>query len=769
MRRKRLFGAESGVLRFFMAQRCLPYEDQVMSAFFAASRIFLCVVFLAVGLTTIADVTAMAQGTDTPRPLERVEINPPNQRAAARESSDAGSGSGSDQAPASDWSSSGERGNSSGTATGTVGPASSLSVITGKSQVSVGATSLPAQVQVVTPRDIQGLNNWGDSSNLFMKVAGVKALTWGQGLIGNGFAMRGFSTNGYVGVFVDGVPQNLPSAAGGTGKYDISWLAPEAIERIEIIKGPFSALYGDYALAGVVNIITKKSEPSPSLTSYGGSFGAFRAFGVLSREAWVPTPYLAEEYYTVDGYRDNSHIHWMSSFNKGSIQVFGGILSLRFNDFQADWGAPGYWPIDWVKSGLVERRTAFNTTDGGFQKRYEWVLNYAPACGERGLYATLYVDKWNHSRFYSFSGSTFANRYSPGQFARQDDRIYWGGRLYYNLVFGDVGSLIVGGETRQDQGETQQYNTIKRQRTTTVYDYDLRLSNWAVFLQGQIKPAEYLKIVGGVRWDYFTQDFDNLVRPQNSGRGFPFIRSPKIGFVVTPTENFNIFGNIGCGFRSPVNLEVSPYAAKTKRDFGLEPPEVQTYDLGFNVSLFGNLYLAADYYHTNMQREIRSVNGNPMVIGDTVRKGCELEARFYPTNNQDFSVYGNYGWVEARVIDPVTPGQFLVNDISEHTVKAGVSIQRDFGSGRNVLADLYYEYTSGAPYYGSTAIPVFGPDYDVYNLKLTYTGNGWSSFLSARCKPREYSADYTWVSNNLLVFDPQPKWEFASGLTYTFP
>ena len=61
--------------------------------------------------------------------------------------------------------------------------------------------------------------------------------------------------------------------------------------------------------------------------------------------------------------------------------------------------------------------------------------------------------------------------------------------MYYNLVFGDIGSLTVGGETRQDSGEAQQYNTVNRQRTTTTYDYGMRLSNWAMFLQGQIKPA----------------------------------------------------------------------------------------------------------------------------------------------------------------------------------------------------------------------------------------------------------------------------------------
>ena len=76
-------------------------------------------------------------------------------------------------------------------------------------------------------------------------------------------------------------------------------------------------------------------------------------------------------------------------------------------------------------------------------------------------------------------------------------------------------------------------------------------------------------------------------------------------------------------------------------------------------------------------------------------------------------------------------------------------MQRDFGQYGKVLADLYYQYFSGTPGYKRTAtIPLYGPDYDMYNFKLTYSGNGWSSFFSARCQPREFSASYTWVSGD---------------------
>ncbi len=237
---------------------------------------------------------------------------------------------------------------------------------------------------------------------------------------------------------------------------------------------------------------------------------------------------------------------------------------------------------------------------------------------------------------------------------------------------------------------------------------------------------------------------------------------------MTPTDNFNIFGNIGLGFRSPLNTEVSPYSAGSKANYGLDPASVRTYDIGCNTTVFGNLYLAADYYHTYLEREIVTINLQPVNVGNTVSKGYELEAKYYPSEHLDF--FCSYAWVDAKVVDPIKPGQYYVPYVPEHLIKAGVTMKWDFGPYGNVLADLYYEYHSGAPVYkNSTAqIPLYAPDYDVYNMKLTYAGRGWSSFLSARCQPREYSSSYFTVNAGLLTCDPPPMWEFDAGLKYAF-
>lgn len=733
-----------------------------MSVYLYTRWLAVCIAVLATG--AIVPGLAIGQETGASGQLERVEVLPPERRPSRVPATTIDAGAQFDEASSLSDTPSRPDSTGPGQATSNVG-AATQSLVEGKSQISLGAASLPAQVQTITPQDIQQLNLWGkEPAELFMRTAGVNAYYYNQGTLGLGIGMRGFSTANDIGFWVDGVPQNYPSEV-GHGRVVLQWLTPEAIEKIEIIKGPFSALYGNFAEAGVINIVTKKSEPCSSVKAEGGSFGAFRTLGILSTESLVPTPFLAQDYYSVDGYRENSQLKQGSTFDKFSVPIVGGIFSLRYSYCRSDWGGPGYVPVDWVKSGKWNRRSALDPFDGGFVTRSELVANYGPECGERGLYATAYVHRYGGMRWRKLWPPTNT------EYAVWEDRSYWGGRIFYNLVFGDVASLMVGGETRQDSGYEERYNTIDRKRSApNTFQYDLWLTNWGMFVQGQFKPHDKVKIVGGVRWDYFAQQFDNETRPQNSGKQGLHIRSPKIGFVITPIENFNIFGNTGVGFRTPSFTEVSPYSAGSYANFGLECPMVRTYDIGCNATVFGNLYLAADYYQTYMERELVTVAGESVNIGNTVRKGYELEAKYYPSKNLD--LFASYAWVDAKVVDPTTPGQYLVTYIPEHLIKAGMTLKWDFGPYGNVLSDLYYEYFSGPPVgykaYSGLQIPQYAPDYDVYNMKFTYSGRGWSSFVSARCQPREYSASYFTINSGLLTYDPPPEWEFNAGLKYSF-
>lgn len=109
-----------------------------------------------------------------------------------------------------------------------------------KGEVTLAPEALPAQVEVITEEEIEVRpTNALNFLELFRRTPGVIPRSFGQGDIGEGVNIRGFdSGHGVnVAVFVDGVPLNVPSHAHSHGLANTSWLIPEIIERIEVIKG----------------------------------------------------------------------------------------------------------------------------------------------------------------------------------------------------------------------------------------------------------------------------------------------------------------------------------------------------------------------------------------------------------------------------------------------------------------------------------------------------------------------------------------------------
>ncbi|MFZ5972583.1 MAG: TonB-dependent receptor plug domain-containing protein [Bacteroidota bacterium] len=92
--------------------------------------------------------------------------------------------------------------------------------------------------------------------------------------------LRG-ARNHYTLVLVDGVPLNDPSGISG-GAYDLRMLALDQVERIEILKGSQSTLYGTDAIAGVINIITKSASSEKINGSVSGSYGSFNTWRAIA-------------------------------------------------------------------------------------------------------------------------------------------------------------------------------------------------------------------------------------------------------------------------------------------------------------------------------------------------------------------------------------------------------------------------------------------------------------------------------------------------------
>ena len=97
-------------------------------------------------------------------------------------------------------------------------------------------------------------------NDILRVVPGLLAVQHQGGGKADQLFLRGFDADHGtdVGVFIDGIPVNMPSHAHGQGFADLHWLIPEAIERIDVVKGPYDVRYGDFATAGAINLITRE-------------------------------------------------------------------------------------------------------------------------------------------------------------------------------------------------------------------------------------------------------------------------------------------------------------------------------------------------------------------------------------------------------------------------------------------------------------------------------------------------------------------------------
>jgi outer membrane cobalamin receptor len=162
-------------------------------------------------------------------------------------------------------------------------------VVTG-SRVATPPGELAANVTVLSREDfdVEKPRQLGD---ILRRVAGVHVdQVGGRGGTGSLY-LRGADPN-YTLVLLDGVRVNDPTNARG-GSFDFSNLDVADVERVEIARGPYSAVYGGDALAGVVNIVTRRAPPQDtraSLDAMAGGYGiheiAFDARGPLGTHAW---------------------------------------------------------------------------------------------------------------------------------------------------------------------------------------------------------------------------------------------------------------------------------------------------------------------------------------------------------------------------------------------------------------------------------------------------------------------------------------------------
>lgn len=625
--------------------------------------------------------------------------------------------------------------------------------------------AMPAQTDTITRERVEA-QSFSTATDLLRSTPGV---TFGSsspgGDIGTDISIRGF--NGFHGsqtaIYIDGMPINWShSRYGAHGLADLEWLTPEMIERIEVVKGPFSALYGNFNLAGAINIVTRTSDPS-SVAIEGGTERRARATAVFSSTTGTgATPFLLLDSSYRHGHRDRDDYRRQNAFGKWTVPLGDGRLSLRLNGSVRDFNSGGFLLAEDVRAGTVDRRSA-SPDSGGDRGRLGTLtalVNYAPT-SDRLPAATVYLSRETQR----LADTSFG----PPQAYLASQRTVGGLRVTQSFRFGERALLTAGVEAQATRVQNRNADTDgSGNPTVDTVRSDVAEQSAGVFAQGQFKVVDTVKLVGGLRYDRFRTDVDNILFPNSSGRASTGRASPKVGAVWTPLAWLDVFANHGTGFRSPSAGERSPDSATGTFNGSLGVLRLKSSDVGLTLRPLPGLKITGAYFDTDTEGELRRDPSAPAVfvnLGATERKGFEVVGEW--AIGERWFASASHTKVDTRIGNPPNPANTLVITVPRSVQTAALSYKGPRGGplGFAWSGDVFLQRTGERPLAANGSFP--SEPRNAVGGKVRVASGRWSGFVQVDWRPDRYSSDFVYAIGG-TAYDPQPVLAGLVGVRYAF-
>ena len=393
--------------------------------------------------------------------------------------------------------------------------------------------------------------------DLARQTAGIEVHDQGQG---PGFAsnasIRAFSSDHStdLALWIDGVPVNEPVNGHAEGYNDWSLMFPEAISDFDVIKGPTSALFGNFALAGVVNVRTLERMRGTEGFLTGGAYGRVEGTVLSGFDHDSSGGVFGLRAMREDGWRPNSGYNLLQGHGRAVRNLSpNATLDAGVELYGAKWDSPGFITADQFERGAFD--SVANTTDGGFKRRAQERVSLRMLHGSSIWRSTLYATQSRWELFLTTPPEGGGEEGSGAQTEEQDSRYGLGATSAYSVGF-SRGEVTAGVEGRFDHSRYENWQDSARTRLDPQErDTGEQLSG-ATFVQARIDAGQRLTLSVGARYDALRTRVEPVDGESTSDSHGTF--SPKLGVLVKLTPVLAAYANASRGFRAPDNINTFP-------------------------------------------------------------------------------------------------------------------------------------------------------------------------------------------------------------------
>ncbi|MGB4398967.1 MAG: TonB-dependent receptor [Daejeonella sp.] len=500
--------------------------------------------------------------------------------------------------------------------------------------------------------------------------------------------MRGASAANTL-ILIDGIPVNDASEI--TGEYNISAIPVDQVERVEILKGGNSTLYGSDAVAGVINIITKKGSGKlgANLLATGGSYDTFKQILGLNGQI-------------------------------GSTSVAISASNLDSKAFST--AAPAKGETDFDKDGFHQKSVSLNIgqdLSSRFSLRGNFQGNNNQADLDNGAFADAKDYTYDKTAIlagiggkYSFNKGTLGFNLSQNSvrntYNNRGSVTNNGGQISHlesnlNIAFTKFIDIASGVSYRFSK--TDQHNSFS---PPLFADNNIK----SLFTSMFFRSNSGLQAELGGRVNDHSQ----------YGTNFTYTINPS--YLIS--NRYKLFVNLSSAYRVPSLYQLfSQYGNLT-----LEPETSVSYEAGFDFNLTDKLNLAFSYFKRDIDNVIDFGQVRPGVFGyinqnNQKDNGFELELAFKPVSRIDLTAF--YAHVNGEVTTPTSETFNLFRRPKDSFgLNAGFNVNRDFSF------NLIYKYTGDRKdrYFDSSTFKTVNTDMDSYNMVDLYAQYKASSRLS---------------------------------------